>query len=48
MSDKYVIQTPVGTPEKIHVPYNVTVIDAYSIFLAWDVPGKNVFLCCAF
>ncbi|KAI1240568.1 hypothetical protein IHE44_0008996 [Lamprotornis superbus] len=35
-SDKYVIQTPVGTPEKIHVPYNVTVIDAYSIFLAWD------------
>eukprot|EP00076_Gallus_gallus_P047875 XP_419417.4 usherin isoform X2 [Gallus gallus] len=38
-SDKYVIQTPVGTPEKIHVPYNVTVIDAYSIFLAWDMPG---------
>ncbi|XP_055581897.1 usherin [Falco cherrug] len=38
-SDKYIIQTPVGTPEKIHVPYNVTVIDAYSIFLAWDVPG---------
>uniref|UniRef100_A0A8B9DBN8 Usherin n=1 Tax=Anser cygnoides TaxID=8845 RepID=A0A8B9DBN8_ANSCY len=38
-SDKYVIQTPVGTPEKIHVPYNVTVIDAYSIFLAWDTPG---------
>ncbi|KAM9016840.1 usherin [Ara ararauna] len=38
-SDKYAIQTPVGTPEKIHVPYNVTVIDAYSIFLAWDVPG---------
>ncbi|NXL36266.1 USH2A protein, partial [Glaucidium brasilianum] len=38
-SDKYVIQTPVETPEKIHVPYNVTVIDAYSIFLAWDVPG---------
>ncbi|NXU70580.1 USH2A protein, partial [Oreotrochilus melanogaster] len=38
-SDKYVIQTPVGAPEKIHVPYNVTVIDAYSIFLAWDVPG---------
>uniref|UniRef100_A0A8B9DD56 Usherin n=1 Tax=Anser cygnoides TaxID=8845 RepID=A0A8B9DD56_ANSCY len=44
-SDKYVIQTPVGTPEKIHVPYNVTVIDAYSIFLAWDTPGKNIFLC---
>uniref|UniRef100_A0A8B9U5J2 Usherin n=1 Tax=Anas zonorhyncha TaxID=75864 RepID=A0A8B9U5J2_9AVES len=38
-SDKYVIQTPVGTPEKIHVPYNVTVIDAYSMFLAWDTPG---------
>uniref|UniRef100_A0A8C6NEI0 Usherin n=1 Tax=Melopsittacus undulatus TaxID=13146 RepID=A0A8C6NEI0_MELUD len=38
-SDKYVVQTPVGTPEKIHVPYNVTVIDAYSIFLVWDVPG---------
>ncbi|OXB77922.1 UNVERIFIED_CONTAM: hypothetical protein H355_015208, partial [Colinus virginianus] len=38
-SDKYVIQTPEGTPEKIHIPYNVTVIDAYSIFLSWDVPG---------
>ncbi|NXO10183.1 USH2A protein, partial [Oriolus oriolus] len=41
-SDKYVIQTPVGTPEKIHVPYNVTIIDAYSIFLAWDVPGMFI------
>ncbi|XP_065600248.1 usherin [Cyrtonyx montezumae] len=38
-SDKYVIQTPEGTPEKIHVPYNITVIDAYSLFLAWDMPG---------
>ncbi|XP_009864107.1 PREDICTED: usherin-like [Apaloderma vittatum] len=41
-SDKYVIQTPVRTPEKIHVPYNVTVIDAYSIFLAWDMPGMFI------
>ncbi|XP_039386307.1 usherin [Mauremys reevesii] len=38
-SDKYVIQTPVETPEEIHVPYNVTVMDAYSIFVAWDTPG---------
>ncbi|XP_053139313.1 usherin [Hemicordylus capensis] len=39
-SDKYVIQTPVATPEEIQAPYNVTVIDAYSIFVAWDIPGS--------
>uniref|UniRef100_A0A8D0L665 Usherin n=1 Tax=Sphenodon punctatus TaxID=8508 RepID=A0A8D0L665_SPHPU len=40
ISEKYVIQTPVATPEKIHIPYNVTAIDAYSIFVAWDTPGS--------
>ncbi|XP_060102758.1 usherin [Heteronotia binoei] len=38
-SDKYVVQTPVATPEEIPVPYNITVIDAYSIFVAWNSPG---------
>ncbi|KYO43601.1 usherin isoform J [Alligator mississippiensis] len=38
-SDKYIIQTPVETPENIHAPYNVTVMDAHSIFLAWNTPG---------
>nr|XP_056708935.1 usherin [Euleptes europaea] len=38
-SDKYVVQTPVATPEEIPVPYNLTVIDAYSIFVAWHSPG---------
>lgn len=40
-SDKYIIQTPLATPEEIGVPYNVTVIDAYSIFVAWNIPGKR-------
>ncbi|XP_042331708.1 LOW QUALITY PROTEIN: usherin [Sceloporus undulatus] len=39
-SDKYIIQTPLATPEEIPIPYNVTTIDAYSIFVAWDPPGS--------
>uniref|UniRef100_A0ABM5FBM8 Usherin n=1 Tax=Pogona vitticeps TaxID=103695 RepID=A0ABM5FBM8_9SAUR len=39
-SDKYVIQMPLATPEQIRIPYNVTTIDAYSIFVAWDIPGS--------
>ncbi|KAH0622699.1 hypothetical protein JD844_025228 [Phrynosoma platyrhinos] len=39
-SDKYIIQTPLTTPEEIPIPYNVTTIDAYSIFVAWDPPGS--------
>uniref|UniRef100_A0A8D2ISK6 Usherin n=1 Tax=Varanus komodoensis TaxID=61221 RepID=A0A8D2ISK6_VARKO len=40
ISDKYIIQTPVATPEEIHIPYNVTVIDSFSIFVAWNTPGS--------
>ncbi|XP_062981457.1 usherin [Elgaria multicarinata webbii] len=40
LSDKYIIQTPVATPEEIHVPYNVTIMDSTSIFVAWNTPGS--------
>ncbi|KAM6459617.1 usherin [Liasis olivaceus] len=39
-SEKYIVQTPVTTPEEILKPYNITVINAYSIFVAWDIPGS--------
>ncbi|XP_028580478.2 usherin [Podarcis muralis] len=39
-SGKYIIQTPVATPEEIRTPYNVTTIDAHSIFVAWEIPGS--------
>ncbi|XP_070813494.1 usherin [Pituophis catenifer annectens] len=40
ISEKYIVQTPATTPEEIHIPYNITVINAYSIFVAWDIPGS--------
>ncbi|XP_039192169.1 usherin isoform X7 [Crotalus tigris] len=40
ISEKYIVQTPITTPEEIHIPYNITVINAYSIFVAWDIPGS--------
>uniref|UniRef100_W5NGL3 Usherin n=1 Tax=Lepisosteus oculatus TaxID=7918 RepID=W5NGL3_LEPOC len=40
VSDKYVIQTPVSSPERIPDPYNVTVIGPRSVFVAWTPPGK--------
>ncbi|XP_013916323.1 PREDICTED: usherin-like [Thamnophis sirtalis] len=39
ISEKYIVQTPATTPEEIHIPYNITVINADSIFVAWDIPG---------
>ncbi|XP_074120778.1 usherin [Sminthopsis crassicaudata] len=41
-SDDYVIQTPESTPEEICAPYNVTVIDPYSIFVAWNPSEKHI------
>ncbi|XP_076156222.1 usherin [Alosa pseudoharengus] len=38
-SDRYVIQTPVSSPERIPPPYNVTVSGARSVFVAWTPPG---------
>uniref|UniRef100_A0A8C6X579 Usherin n=1 Tax=Naja naja TaxID=35670 RepID=A0A8C6X579_NAJNA len=42
ISEKYIVQTPATTPEEIHIPYNITVISAYSIFVAWNIPGKHI------
>ncbi|XP_063775500.1 usherin [Pseudophryne corroboree] len=39
VSNIYVVETPGETPEKIPVPYNVTVLGPDSVFVAWDVPG---------
>ncbi|MBN3306045.1 USH2A protein, partial [Amia calva] len=39
MSDKYVIQTPVSSPERIPDPYNVSSIGPRSIFVSWTPPG---------
>ncbi|XP_028843146.1 usherin-like [Denticeps clupeoides] len=38
-SDRYVIQTPVSSPEQIQPPYNVTVTSPRSVFVAWTAPG---------
>ncbi|XP_041108645.1 usherin [Polyodon spathula] len=38
-SEKYVIQTPVATPERIPVPHNVTGVGPRSVFVAWTPPG---------
>ena len=38
-SDRYVIQTPVSSPERIPPPYNVTVSGPRSVFVAWTPPG---------
>ncbi|KAL2098583.1 hypothetical protein ACEWY4_005063 [Coilia grayii] len=40
LSDRYVIQTPVSSPERIPPPYNVTVTGPRSVFVAWTPPGK--------
>ncbi|XP_056671903.1 usherin isoform X2 [Monodelphis domestica] len=40
-SDDYVVQTPESTPEEIYAPYNVTVVDPYSIFVAWSPSGET-------
>ncbi|XP_075060358.1 usherin [Mixophyes fleayi] len=39
ISDIYVVETPNDTPDKIPVPYNITVLGPDSIFVAWDPPG---------
>lgn len=46
LSDDYIVQTPVWTPEEIHSPHNITEIWPYSVFVAWTPPGKEIkFLC---
>ncbi|XP_049320201.1 usherin isoform X1 [Astyanax mexicanus] len=39
LSSKYVIQTPVCSPEKVPAPYNVNVSGPRSVFVAWSPPG---------
>ncbi|KAM3930149.1 usherin [Leptodactylus fuscus] len=39
ISRVYVVDTPLQTPQKIPVPYNITVLGPYTVFLAWDDPG---------
>ncbi|XP_016350129.1 usherin-like, partial [Sinocyclocheilus anshuiensis] len=39
LSDRYVIQTPVSSPERIPPPYNVSLRGPRSIFVAWSPPG---------
>uniref|UniRef100_H3A4S8 Usherin n=1 Tax=Latimeria chalumnae TaxID=7897 RepID=H3A4S8_LATCH len=41
ISEKYVIQTPISTPERISAPYNVTVIGPHSLFVAWAPPVRS-------
>ncbi|KAG9484595.1 hypothetical protein GDO78_010137 [Eleutherodactylus coqui] len=36
----YVVETPIGTPERIAAPYNITVLGPYSAFVAWEDPGR--------
>uniref|UniRef100_A0A671RF78 Usherin-like n=1 Tax=Sinocyclocheilus anshuiensis TaxID=1608454 RepID=A0A671RF78_9TELE len=40
LSDRYVIQTPVSSPERIPPPYNVSLRGPRSIFVAWSPPGN--------
>ncbi|XP_077341210.1 usherin-like [Lithobates pipiens] len=39
ISDLYVVETPMHTPDQIPIPYNITVLGPRSIFVAWDLPG---------
>ncbi|XP_063040160.1 usherin [Engraulis encrasicolus] len=39
-SGRYVVQTPISSPEDIPPPHNVTVIGPHAIFVAWAPPGK--------
>ncbi|XP_065144388.2 usherin [Paramisgurnus dabryanus] len=39
LSERYVIQTPVSSPERIPSPYNVSLHGPRSIFVAWSPPG---------
>ncbi|RXN20724.1 usherin [Labeo rohita] len=39
LSDRYVIQTPVSSPERIPPPYNVSLHGPRSVFVAWSPPG---------
>ncbi|XP_028616049.1 usherin isoform X2 [Grammomys surdaster] len=39
MSEDYVVQMPVWTPEDVHPPCNITVLGSDSIFVAWPTPG---------
>ncbi|XP_037397596.1 usherin [Pygocentrus nattereri] len=39
LSSKYVIQTPVWSPERVPAPYNVNVSGPRSVFVAWSPPG---------
>ncbi|XP_016124971.1 usherin [Sinocyclocheilus grahami] len=39
LSDRYVIQTPISSPERIPPPYNVSLRGPRSIFVAWSPPG---------
>nr|XP_009291422.1 usherin [Danio rerio] len=38
-SDRYVIQTPISSPERIPPPYNVSLHGPRSVFVAWSPPG---------
>nr|KAF6302646.1 hypothetical protein mPipKuh1_018529 [Pipistrellus kuhlii] len=42
VSDEYLVQTPLLTPEEIPPPHNITVIGPYSIFIAWTPPGRLI------
>ncbi|XP_073409429.1 usherin [Dendrobates tinctorius] len=39
ISHVYVVETPIETPREIPVPYNITVLGPYSVFVAWEDPG---------
>ncbi|KAK7153113.1 hypothetical protein R3I93_011118 [Phoxinus phoxinus] len=39
LSDRYVIQTPVSSPERIPPPNNVSLHGPRSVFVAWSPPG---------
>ncbi|XP_072265966.1 usherin isoform X2 [Pyxicephalus adspersus] len=39
ISDAYVVETPMNTPEQIPTPHNITVLGPQSVFVAWDLPG---------
>ncbi|GAB1285872.1 Usherin [Apodemus speciosus] len=39
MSEDYLVQTPMWTPEDVQPPCNVTVLGSDSIFVAWPTPG---------
>lgn len=40
LSDRYVIQTPISSPERIPPPYNVSLHGPRSVFVAWSPPGN--------